>query len=146
MVMEDNEHPPAPIMEAPAPEAVERPLWKLSRDEQRVLIITFIGGLASIVAGVCVIGGAIALVRLMKASHFSLLTLFVLTALYSLGWILIEISIRRLRRLRRHSSSDLPGWLGTPTGRAWLVSTLVMGVGVSIVLLLVWIGIAAGIH
>lgn len=64
MVMEDdNEQPPAPIRQASAPLAVERPLWEMSRDEQRLLIITFVGGLASIVAGACVIGGPIALVR-----------------------------------------------------------------------------------
>src|SRR6266568_983575 len=67
--MEDNEEPPTPIIGAPAPHAVQRPPWVLSHDEQRALIITFIGGLASIIAGACVIGGAIAMARSMKASH-----------------------------------------------------------------------------
>ncbi len=64
MVMEDNEQPLAPIMGASAPQVVERPLWVLSRDEQRVLIITFVGGLASIVAGAIFIAAAIALGRI----------------------------------------------------------------------------------
>jgi len=82
--MEDNEQPPAPITEASAPEVVERPLWPLSRDEQRVLIITFVGGLASIVAGACVIGGAIAMTRYLK-KYNSLSQLIILTGINILG-------------------------------------------------------------
>ena len=83
MVMEDDEQPPGPITEASAPQVVERPLWKLSRDEQRILIITFVGGLASIVAGVCVVGGAIALGRGLRAIHVPLYVLVFFTAVYS---------------------------------------------------------------
>jgi len=41
----------------------DRPLWSLSRDEQRILAITFVGGLASIIIGAAVIGASIALAR-----------------------------------------------------------------------------------
>ena len=51
--MEDDEQPSATSTAASAPQVAERPLWDLNREEQRVLIITFVGGLASIVAGVC---------------------------------------------------------------------------------------------
>lgn len=71
MVMEDNEQPPAPVTEASAPQVVERPLWELSRDEKRVLIITFVGGLASIVAGACFIGGAIAMAPASENDRFA---------------------------------------------------------------------------
>jgi hypothetical protein len=63
MVMEDNEQPSASIVEASAPQVAQRSLWDLSRDEQRILIITFVGGLASIVVDACVIGGAIGIAR-----------------------------------------------------------------------------------
>ncbi len=43
------------------PSEDERPVWKLSRDEQRILLITFVGGLASIIVGAAVIGVAVAL-------------------------------------------------------------------------------------
>lgn len=140
MVMEDKEQPAAPIRESSAPEVVERPLWVLSSDEQRVLVITFVGGLASIIAGVCVIGGAIALVRVMKASHFSLLWLFIFTAGFCLVWMSYWLFYSRIR------PSDLPKWLHPLTFQAWLVTSMVMWIGVSIVLLLTWIGLAAGIH
>ena len=56
---------PAPAPEgqpsAPAPE--ERPIWKLDRSEQRILLITFVGGVASIVVAAGIIGGAIANAR-----------------------------------------------------------------------------------
>lgn len=93
--MEDNEQPPAPIREASAPEVVERPLWVLSRDEQRVLIITFVGGLASVVAGVCVIGGALALVRGLRAIHLSLGLLAYSTAVYIFAVVLGFYTRRR---------------------------------------------------
>lgn len=41
----------------------DRPLWQLSRDEQRILLITFAGGLASIVVGAAIIGASLALAR-----------------------------------------------------------------------------------
>lgn len=39
----------------------DRPLWKLDLNEQRILLTTFLGGLASIIVGACFIGLAIAL-------------------------------------------------------------------------------------
>jgi hypothetical protein len=53
----------------PPPTPGERPLWKLDRGEQRVLAITFVGGVASIVAAAVIVGGAIALAR--AYSHVS---------------------------------------------------------------------------
>jgi hypothetical protein len=41
----------------------DRLLWSLNRDEQRLLWITFVRGLASILVGAAVIGGAIAVAR-----------------------------------------------------------------------------------
>jgi hypothetical protein len=39
----------------------ERPLWVLSTGEKRILLITFAGGLASIIVGAAVIGASVAL-------------------------------------------------------------------------------------
>ena len=101
----------------------------MSRDEQRLLIITFVGGLASIVAGACVIGGPIALVRALKPTHFFLGSLAFGTAVYIV--IVVLVAKARLRR--------------PPAGpRAALISWLLAWAGLSI-LLLAWIGLAAGI-
>jgi hypothetical protein len=51
-----------------APTPGERPLWDLSRDEQRALTITFIGGLSSIILSAVVIGAAISLAHVIAAS------------------------------------------------------------------------------
>jgi len=45
------------------PEEAERPLWRLNRDEQRVLLITFVGGFVSIIVGACILGLAITIAR-----------------------------------------------------------------------------------
>jgi hypothetical protein len=101
----------------------------MSRDEQRLLIITFAAGLASTVAGACVIGGAIALVRALKPTHFFLGSLAFGTAVY----IVIAVLVAKARLRRR------------PAGpRAALISWLLAWTGSSI-LLLAWIGVAAGI-
>jgi hypothetical protein len=47
----------------------DRPLWHLSRDEQRILLITFAGGLASIVVGAALIGISFALARFEHNLH-----------------------------------------------------------------------------
>jgi hypothetical protein len=51
--------------------------WSLTRDEQRLLWITFAGGLGSIVVGAGVIGGALALTRSIRPQlpEFAILTL-----------------------------------------------------------------------
>lgn len=49
----------------------ERPLWQLTRNEQRLLLITFVGSLAAIVCGAAVIGLALALARYEAHVHSS---------------------------------------------------------------------------
>jgi hypothetical protein len=94
MDTEDNEQPPDGIMAAP-----ERPLWEFSRDEGRVLIVTFVGGLASIVVGASVIGGAIALVRALKPTHSLLVFLIFITTVYIFVVVLVAIALSRRGRL-----------------------------------------------
>jgi hypothetical protein len=130
--MEDDEQPPAPVVETSPPEKPERRLWDLNRGEQRTLYITFVGGLASIVAGACVIGVAIALARNYKAAHLPVSQLLWLstTTTFVAAWVLIKPS---------HFS---------PLGRyKWIVRALVLALFASGgVYLMALIGFAAGIH
>lgn len=41
----------------------DKPRWALNDDEWRLLVITFVGGLASIIVGAAMLGGALALAR-----------------------------------------------------------------------------------
>ena len=134
MVMQDNEQPPAPSTEAAAAqEGDPRPFWDLSRDDQRLLIITFVGGLASIVAGACVIGGAIALVRGLRAIHTSLVFWFVLAILTEIALEVMYWGFYARRNLQRPWPRHVfIFWLSF-----WVVSSI---------LLLAWVGLAAGIH
>jgi len=129
MALEDNEQLPAPIPEASAPKVAERSLWKLSRDEQRILMITFVGGLASIVVGACVIGGSIALARALKAARLPLDYLAIVTPMYIFGVVWISYA-------RRHN----------PELRLLFSSILLLFCVVLFMFLLAWIGLAAGIH
>jgi hypothetical protein len=123
--MEDDEQPPASSTEASAPQG----LWGMSRDERRLLMITFVGGLASIVAGVCVVGAAIALVRGMRAIHIPLGYLVAFTLVYAsfLIWI---------TQFRRK-----PGPMPMVSLILWLLIYVALAI-----CLLAWIGLAAGIH
>jgi hypothetical protein len=131
MVMEEHEQPPASIREASAPQVAERPLWELSRDEQRVLIITFVGGLTSIVAGVCIVGGAIALVRGLRAIH------------YPPGWLLFWAAAYIFAMA--YITSCFRGWRRRPWPGYVLIGSLLVLVTFAIFLLAL-IGMAAGIH
>ena len=128
--MEENEQPPAPVMEASASQVTERPLWEFNRDEGRVFIITLVGGFASIVVGASTIGGAIALARALKPTHSLLVFLIIVTAVYIIVVALVAIAWNHWRR---------------PGPKAALIFWLLAWAGLSI-LLLVWIGLAAGIH
>jgi hypothetical protein len=114
----------------------ERSSWRLNRDEQRTLIITFVGGLGSIVAAACFIGGAIALAR--YESFYSLGAWAALTGYWVLVFVALVL-IRRLRRVRarrrgRSVSVSVMEWFALLCG----------GFGV-VLALTVWIGLAAGI-
>ena len=128
MAMDDNEQQPAPITEASAPQVAERPLWVLSRDEQRVLIITFVGGLASIVVGAGIIGVAIALVRVVKPG--SLLGFLILITVLDTFILVAGVNAGRLSGSRSKGALIL-----------WLFALVDFPI-----LLLIWIGWAAGIH
>ena len=110
----------------PAPTPDERPLWKLDRGEWRTLIITFAGGFGSIVAAACVIGLAIALARWENKSGLGYVAAG--TAVGIGTFLVVLVAARR-------------GWID-------LSKTLVIAIGVVMIglWLLVWIGVAAGVH
>lgn len=116
----------------------ERPLWKLDRNEQRILVITFVGGLASIIVGAAVVGVAIALAHRAERPGVSLAGL----AAYSASAVvLFAFWVAYVRW----------GFRGMP-GRPldlWPVSSrfgVLVGALLVASVVLTWIGIAAGIH
>jgi hypothetical protein len=124
--------PPATEQPQSAQAPEEQSLWRLNRDEQRTLIITFIGGLASIVAAACVLGGAIALDRWIAHNnhgHIDWRGEAVTSAILVLGGGFVLYFVRGPNMSKRWN---------------WTV-TVVYGLLLALVLLL-WIGLAAGIH
>lgn len=117
------------------PGGEERPLWVLTRDEQRLLWITFAGGFASIVAGAACIGVAISLAR---ASHYvrpdtRLEILLLAPVLGTFAWLYLR---RRAALFRRAP---------TPYVKASLVFLLTVCSFWSLIGGLALIGIAAGV-
>jgi len=113
----------------------DKPLGGLSAQEQRALVITFVGGFGSIIAGAAVLGGALALARFALRHHLNFdylaqLTLFVFMVVYtmvcSVGYF-----------WWRHRS---------PLGRGTTIVIAGIPVAAFAVLALMWIGIAAGVR
>lgn len=123
----------------------DRPLWKLSRDEQRQLAITVVGGLAAILLGAGVLGGALAMSRWLQRPRQHLLlpllapavpwmvVLGIFTALGILGALGYVLLLRRKPRFTRRRRI------------IWRFTTVVWFV-IWIFLVLAWIGVAAGIR
>jgi hypothetical protein len=106
-----------------------KPPWALTPEEQRALAITFVGGLGAIVAGAVVIGVALSLARLAERSHLT-------------PWVWLGLALLTLLMIA------LAGWL--LRGHPFPVATMDFGVAVvaplvAVLLLLVWIGVAAGV-
>jgi hypothetical protein len=127
---------PPPTAREPAPSAAtERRLWDLTRDEQRLLWITvagtFVGGLASIIGGACVIAGAIAIAR--NARHHPERGLEPTGLILLLGALLL-LALRRKR------------WSDTPVlNRVMRYAAVALWSILAAIVLLVWIGTAAGL-
>jgi hypothetical protein len=109
----------------------DRPLWKLSRDETRMLLITVVGGFASVLLSAAAIGIAVALARNEpKDAVFGVLGY--LTALEAIGCA--GLATKQLRLLSRALFGRLFAlWIGF------------LGVNGAIVAL-GWLGIAAGLQ
>lgn len=76
----------------------DRPLWKLSQDEMRILLITVVGEFASVLLGAVAIGLAVALARTEPKGDvlgvLSYLTWFVV-----IGWA--SLATKKLRLIMR---------------------------------------------
>jgi hypothetical protein len=124
-----------------------RPLWKLDRGEQRVLMITFAGGVASIVVAAIILGTAIALARAAKhhnaaaAAYTGLNDVrLALTNWKSLGILLAGFFLLVL------ATAVIPSAVRTiAVGLTTLIIAVVVGLS-AIVLVLAVIGLAAGVH
>ena len=101
----------------------ERSVWALSREDQRLLWVTFIGGVASFIVGAVIIGVAIALARYF-AKDPALLAVITISSTP-----LFVVPYFQARRRGVSILSLIPLW-GVPFVVACLLS---------------WIGIAAGI-
>jgi uncharacterized membrane protein len=112
-----------------------RPPWALSPAESRLLVITFAGGLASIVAAACVIGGAIAFDRTQRHNlgNWAVVTAAVLLIAVATPFV----TSRNLKRAR----PGLPGLIVRFYVWVAVLSAIIL---VGFVLLL-WVGIAAGV-
>lgn len=102
----------------------ERSVWSLSRDEQRLLWITFAGGLGSILAGVLLVGSAIAFDRDVNQESKVPHAVLVLDAFFTLSFILMIIA-------------------GYRRGQRWRIALYGFGFAYC---MMIWLGLAAGIH
>lgn len=120
------------------PDGEERSLWSLSPDEQRLLLITFVGGLASIVAGVVAVGIAIAVARRTESLH-SRLNLAITSAVVIASAVVGQIARLRAKRAPTRSRRwDLAlSW--TSTALLWTL------IGALTLFVLIWVGVAAGV-
>jgi hypothetical protein len=131
----------------------EKPPWELGPEEQRTLVITFVGGLGSIIAGAAVVGSALALARLLERWHppwgiWLGLAVFTLLDAQLMYWVLSNNIAFRKRQAAIYRTNDRaflkrqretsPGYRPqlAITGILWQVFG---------VLLLTWIGLAAGV-
>jgi hypothetical protein len=119
-----------------APTNTAGPPWVLSAADWRLLVVTFIGGLGSIVAAACVVGGAISLARRVgKAGGLGGWGLVTVWALI-LTAVALTASIRTAR---------IPLFRDDPMITFLRRSINVTASLVVALALMVWIGVAAGI-
>ncbi len=100
-----------------------------------MLWITFIGGVASIIIGAAILGMALALGRPVEQRHArGVAGLAVFTALYGVIALYMLLGIARVGRRKNK-----------PDSRILVVVTVAGGSSMLALLLLTWIGVAAGI-
>ena len=131
---EQQPEPPAEEIESASDNEAAVPIWRLSDSEWRILLITVVGGVASVVISAVLIGGAIAFSRwLVSGKGFS--GIFGgLVFVSAINFIALALFIHGYFHAtdRKYSTAD---------------NVLFIGNGiVSVFLTLTWIGIAAGIH
>jgi hypothetical protein len=124
MPMTDADKPSEP--DKPVPD--ERPLWSLTRSEKRILWVTFIGGVASIVVGAVIIGAAIGLDRWLLKDSATGFWLGIAIALFVFA---MSAAALLIVRPGHPSNMRIIGWV-------WVVFMTLYG--------LAGLGYAAGFH
>jgi hypothetical protein len=108
----------------------ERRLWELSLDEKRILLVTFLGGVASIVVGAALIGVAIALARSQLRMPRNLIGMAIALPCAIFGvWYVGRPYSRRVLIGRN----------------PWMRAVAVAFFALASVFILFWVGIAAGV-
>ncbi|MCW2904130.1 MAG: hypothetical protein JWO67_6395 [Streptosporangiaceae bacterium] len=111
----------------------EKPRWPITAEEWRLLVITFIGGLASILVGAAALGIAVALGRLIRTHPLDVPDLngWGLVTPWAVLWTLLAVVTIRLWLMNRAVWERV---------LAFVFSFL------AILSWLTWIGLAAGLH
>jgi hypothetical protein len=122
----------------------DRSLWELSHDGQRLLLITFAGGLASIVVGAVMIGGSIALAHSRQHNGANLSGLATYTATNA-AVVLASWSTARLVHGRKDRTVLVIGRFPTLfiSRVVWTLAILTSILLASV--LLTWIGVGEGV-
>lgn len=110
----------------------DRPLWKLSQDEMRILLITVVGGFASVLLGAAAIGFAVALARTEPKGDVLGVLSYLRTWFVVVGWA--SLATKKLRLIMR----ALWGRLFVPALAVLVVLTTIVSLG--------WLGLAAGLQ
>lgn len=106
--------------------------WELPADEWRLLMITFVGGLASIVVGAGLIGAALALDRVSRSWAWGGVTWLLVILGSVAAWTLVAA----MPRFSRWMDFGFPGF-------AFLLG---LSLPSAVVFTLMMVGVAAGVH
>ena len=129
--------PTEPVVEdKELPEEAERPLWRLNRDEQRVLLITFTGGFASIIVSACILGLAITIARNTELHQMRRNQMTANTLGTGAVFVVLAITVPRLIR-RFHLDGGIMVFLWV----LMFISAFIFSLWI-----LTWVGLAGAIH
>ena len=126
----------------------DKKLWELSRDEQRLLLITFLttfaGGLASIIVGAVIIGGSIALAHSWQHNGANLSGLAIYPATNVAAVLVSWSTVRQLRGSKDRIVLVIGKFPALLISRfLWTFAILTSILSASV--LLTWIGVGAGV-
>jgi hypothetical protein len=123
---------------------IERPLWTLTIDERRILLITFVGGLGSIVIGACILGGAVALARYVEKTPGSLSDVVMVTVYGAFGTGVYGWGFLQVRRGKLLSGLQVSKFTRSALTILFFGSTVGCALALTLALL-AWVGLAAGV-
>jgi hypothetical protein len=116
-------------------EQPQPPRWPLEPEENRFLVITFIGGVGAFIVGAGFVGGAIALARLVQRAKLPWWAWLLLAIFTVITGVMTGMQFHE-RRWQKTSDPDEIGGALTQLGSYVLIFTLAV---------LMWVGLAAGV-